>query len=65
MLFRSPVVEPTLNPRFVVEGVEVVLHPLDIVSVEVGRLGERVGSLATEADRVIAAIDAVITGAWG
>lgn len=57
-------VEPNLNPRFVVEDVEVVLHPLEIVSIPVERLGERVGSLVAEGDRIIAAIDVVISRAW-
>lgn len=59
------VAEPTLNPVFRVEGVEVVLHPLDMVSVPTSQLGERVGTLRAEADRIIAAIDVLITRAWG
>lgn len=37
-----------LNPVFRIEGVEVVLHPLDTVSVALDQLGERVASLADE-----------------
>lgn len=58
-------VDPTLNPKFCVESVEVVLHPLELVSVPVDRLGPHVGSLAADADRIIAAIDLVISRAWG
>lgn len=57
--------EPSLNPRFDVEGRQVVLNPLHIVSIDVDRLGERVGSLHAEGDRVIAAIDQLVTRAWG
>ncbi|GDX81829.1 CcdB cytotoxin-like protein [Deltaproteobacteria bacterium] len=56
--------EPTLNPSFVVDSQEVVLHPLEIVSVAVERLGDHVGNLAHDGDRIIAAIDLVITRAW-
>lgn len=56
--------ESALNPTFLVETQEVVLHPLEIVSIPVEQLGEHVGSLATEADRIIAAIDVVISRAW-
>ena len=57
-------VELNLNPNFRVESSDVVLHPLEIVSIPVERLGERVGTLAGEADRIIAAIDIVISRAW-
>jgi toxin CcdB len=55
----------SLNPIFEVEGSKVVLHPLQIVSVPLGQLGPKVGSLAAEGDRIIAALDLVITRAWG
>lgn len=60
----GPDPEPRLNPVFEVEGTKVVLNPLQIVSVAVDRLGDLVGSLNTDGDRVIAAIDLVITRAW-
>lgn len=56
--------EPSLNPAFRVDGIDVVLHPLEMVSVAVERLGEPVASLASEGDRIIAAIDVVISRAW-
>jgi toxin CcdB len=59
------ITEPNLNPAFDIEGSEVVLHPLEIVSVAKDRLGERVGSLEREGDRIIAAIDVVISRGWG
>lgn len=55
----------SLNPIFEVEGEQVVLHPLQIASVPVDQLGPKVGSLAAEGDRIIAALDLVITRAWG
>ena len=58
------VVEPNLNPSFQIEGADVVLHPLEIVSIANDRLGERVGTLVSEGDRIISAIDIVISRAW-
>lgn len=57
--------EPRLNPVFTVQGRRVVLNPLHTVSVALERLGERVGSIKEDGDRVIAAIDLLITRAWG
>jgi toxin CcdB len=59
---RGP--DPILNPAFEIEGVPVVLNPLHVVSIAVERMGDRVGSLKTQGDRVIAAIDLLITRAW-
>lgn len=53
-----------LNPVFAVEGIEVVLHPLEIVSVALDQLGEKVGSLAEEGNRIAAALDELLTQAW-
>ena len=49
------------NPTFRIKGVSVVLHPLEIVSVARENLGERVGSLEEEGDRIIAALDELLT----
>jgi toxin CcdB len=57
--------EPTLNPVFTIEGREVVLHPLEIVSIAKRQLGEYVCSLRDADDRIIAAIDVVISRAFG
>lgn len=59
-----PSAEPRLNPGFDIEGTKVVLNPFQIVSVAVDRLGDRIVSLKNDGDRVIAAIDLVITRAW-
>ncbi len=56
--------EPRLNPGFEIEGTRVVLNPLQMVSVAVERLGDLVGSLKGDGDRVIGAIDLLITRAW-
>lgn len=50
-----------LNPTFRVESVTVILHPLDIVSAPRNVLGKRVASLAEESDRIIAALDELLT----
>ena len=55
---------PTLNPEFRIRNVAVVLHPLDLVSMPVDQLGERVGSLAESADAIVRALDEVLTRAW-
>lgn len=52
------------NPTFKVAAVALVLHPLEIVSVPIEGLGELVGSLAKEGDRVMDALDALLTRAW-
>lgn len=59
-----PSPEPRLNPAFEIEGTKVVLNPLQIVSVAVDHLGELVVSLKNDGDRVIAALDLLITRAW-
>ena len=53
-----------LNPRFTIEDVAVVLHPLDLVSMPADQLGERVGSLAESAEAIVCALDEVFTRAW-
>ena len=53
-----------LNPCFMVEGVEVVLHPLEIVSIGSELLGEKVGALAQEGERISNALDELLTRAW-
>lgn len=57
-------VDLPLNPVFMVEGVEVILHPLEIVSVATEQLGEKVTSLAPEGGRITGAMDELLTHAW-
>lgn len=59
----SPVLR-TLNPVFTIRNVRAVLHPLDLVSIPIEQLGERVASLAESADVIISALDEVFTRAW-
>ena len=49
------------NPTFRIKGVSVVLHPLELVSVANENLGERVGSLKEDGDKIIAAMDELLT----
>jgi toxin CcdB len=62
--FAGPVLR-SLNPEFTIRNVRVVLHPLDIVSMPEEALGERVESLADSGDTIVAALDEVLTRAWG
>ncbi|MGA1858688.1 CcdB family protein [Azospirillum sp. 11R-A] len=57
--------EPSLTPLFVIEGHDVILNPLQLASVLADQLGEKVCSLADDSDRIIAAIDLLISRAWG
>jgi len=59
------IANPRFNPSFRVESVPVVLHPLEIVSVPCEQLGEFVMSLASQGDVITAALDELITQAWG
>ena len=61
----TPTVGARMNPAFVVEGVRVVLHPLDVVSVAVDQLGEVVGSLEQEGQVIADALDELLTRSWG
>jgi toxin CcdB len=54
-----------MNPTFMVKGIEVVLHPLDMVSVAVDQLGAYVGSLAADGQRISDALDELLTQSWG
>ncbi len=52
------------NPTFKVCGTSVVLHPLEIVSVALEQLGPVVGSLSTESQQIIAALDELLIRTW-
>jgi toxin CcdB len=52
------------NPTFKIRGTSVVLHPLEIVSIPVDQLGERVGSLSDDSQSIVAALDELLTPAW-
>jgi toxin CcdB len=53
-----------INPTFTIEGIRVILDPLEMTSVATEALGERVGSLTAEADAIVAALDEVFSRAW-
>jgi toxin CcdB len=55
---------PAFNPSFRIGGTKVVLHPLEMVSVPVDRLGSPVGSLAGEGQAIIGALDELLSRAW-
>lgn len=61
----TPTVGSRMNPAFTVQGVEVVLHPLDMVSVAVDQLGEHTGSLAEHGQTIADALDELLTRSWG
>jgi toxin CcdB len=54
----------SFNPTFKVRGTAVVLHPLEIVSIPIEQLGELAGSLSEEGQRIIAALDELLSRAW-
>jgi toxin CcdB len=54
-----------MNPLFSIGGEDLVLHPLDTVSVAVDQLGDRVGSLAEHGQRIADAMDELLTRSWG
>jgi toxin CcdB len=61
----GPAPFPAFNPSFRIGGAKVVLHPLEMVSVPVDRLGPPVGSLADEGRAIIGALDEPFSRAWG
>lgn len=54
-----------LNPTFTIEGIEVVLHPLEIVSVPAASLGAPIASLAELGSRIIDATDELLSRSYG
>lgn len=57
----AKVVNPRFNPTFRIKGHAVVLHPLEIVSVARENLGEWVDSLSEDGDKIISALDELLT----
>lgn len=62
---ETPTVGARMNPVFVIDGVSVVLHPLDMVSVALDQLGEVVGSLEKKGQLIADALDEMLTRSWG
>ena len=63
--FVGTVDRQRFNPEFRIKGVPVILHPLEISSVPVDRLGKVVGSLAGDGQRIMDALDELLTRSWG
>ena len=61
----TPTVGSRMNPMFRVQNTEVVLHPLDTVSVALNDLGAKAGSLAEHGQAITDALDELLTRAWG
>jgi toxin CcdB len=62
---RASALRSRLNPAFRVRNVDVVLHPLDMVSVATDQLGKKVGSLAEHGQVICDALDELLTRSWG
>ena len=62
---NTPTVGSRMNPAFVIEGIRVVLHPLDLVSVALGQLGDIVGSLEKQGQIIADALDELLTRSLG
>ena len=62
---RAGSVGSRMNPVFQVNGIDVVLHPLDMVSVAMDQLGAQVASLADHGLSVSDALDELLTRSWG
>ena len=53
-----------INPVFTIEEIELVLHPLELVSVALDQLGEKVGDLQEHGAAIADALDEVFTRSW-
>ena len=62
---QSSVAGTRLNPVFQVGGLDVVLNPLEIVSLSLDQLGLHVGSLADQRQAIADALDELLSPSWG
>ena len=62
---ETPTVGSRMNPVFHILNSEVVLHPLDIVSVALADLGAKAGSLVEHGQIITDALDELLTRTWG
>jgi toxin CcdB len=60
----GPAPFPAFNPSYRIGGTKVVLHPPEMVSVPVDRLGSPIGSLVNEGQAIIIALDELVSRAW-
>jgi toxin CcdB len=61
----TPTVGSRMNPVFRVQNTDVVLHPLDTVSVALNDLGAKAGSLVEHGQMITDALDELLSRAWG
>lgn len=54
-----------MNPVFWIGSEDLVLHPLDMVSVAMNHLGEHAGSLGKHGQQIADALDELLTRSWG
>jgi toxin CcdB len=54
----------SFNPTFHVEGIKLMMNPLEIVSVPVDSLGPVVESLADQGQAIVTALDELFSRAW-
>ena len=62
---NTPTVGSRMNPALQVDGIDVILHPLDMVSVALDQLGEHIGSLADQGQTIADALDELLTRSLG
>lgn len=60
----TPTVGSRMNPLFRIHNTEVVLHPLDTVSVALADLGAKAGSLADQGQVIADALDELFSRSW-
>lgn len=53
-----------LNPVFRFAGMDLVLHPLDMVSVAMDQLGEHAGNLSERGQDITDALNELLTRSW-
>jgi toxin CcdB len=59
---EMPLVAKHLNPQFKIKGVSVVMSTAELAGVPTRSLGEKVQSLGSKRNEIIAAIDLLFTG---
>lgn len=58
---NTPTVGSRLNPVLSVQGLELVLHPLDMGSVAEEQLGDYVASLASQGELIVQALNELLS----
>lgn len=59
---EMPLAAKNLNPKFIIQGVSVVMSTAELAGVSTRSLGEKVQSLSNKRDEIVAAIDLLFTG---